>query len=94
MIDKLNIPLENKLTKKIRYTLSLDRGFWRKTEYDTRGKGTYFETSSGYWHKKEYNTRGNEIYYEDCNGYWVKKEYDNEGKRIYFENSSGYIKYD
>ena len=37
MIDKYNIPLENKLTKEIIYYLNLDSGYWDKAEYNSRG---------------------------------------------------------
>ncbi len=94
MIDKLNIPLQNKDTKKIEYNLWLDEGYWDKYEYNSRGNQIYFEDSNDFWCKKEYDSRGKQIYYEDKNDYWFKKEYDNEGKRVYYENSSGYIKDD
>jgi outer membrane lipoprotein-sorting protein len=69
MIDKTNIKIESKNTKKIYYKLFLDRGYWYKREYDSEGKQIYFENSSGFWHKKEYNTRGNEIYFENYRGF-------------------------
>jgi len=37
MIEKYNISIKNKLTKKIFYKLDLDDGFWWKYEYDDRG---------------------------------------------------------
>ncbi len=94
MIDKLNIKIHNKLTKKIEYNLWLDEDFWRKDEYDDRGKEIYYEDDTGYWEKREYDTRGNEIYYENSGGNWYKREYNSVGNIIYHENSDGYIRDD
>ncbi len=69
MIDKLNIPLENKDTKKIEYTLWLDEGYWSKIEYNAEGNLIYSETSEGYWSKQEYDNEGNIIYFETSDGY-------------------------
>ncbi len=69
MIDKLNISIEDKQTKKIRYHLNLDSGYWFKYEYDNEGNITYGEDSRGYWKKTEYDTRGNQIYSENSNGF-------------------------
>jgi hypothetical protein len=52
MIDKLKISIKDKLTKKIKYELYLDIGFWRKREYDTRGKLIHYENSNGYNYKR------------------------------------------
>lgn len=68
MVDKLNIPLESKLTKVVNYLLNLDDGYWRKSEEDFSGDQVYHETSRGYWRKLEYDTEGNVIYYENSNG--------------------------
>ena len=55
MIDKLNIPLGNKNTKKIEYTLYLDGGTWYKTEYNSEGREICYESSLSYWYKREFN---------------------------------------
>ena len=47
MIEKNNIPIQNKLTKRISYILFLDSGWWRKIEYDDRGKEINYENSEG-----------------------------------------------
>ncbi len=67
MIDKLNITIENKITKKIKYYLWLNNGWWSKSEYDSRGNLIYYESSSGHWSKKEYGSKGNQIYSENSN---------------------------
>jgi hypothetical protein len=54
MIEKYNIPIEDKLTKKIEYTLSLDINFWYKIEYDSRGKEIYFGDNRGFSVKTEH----------------------------------------
>ncbi len=59
MIDKLNIPLENKETKKIFYTLWLDGGTWCKTEINAGGLEIYYESSLSYWYKFEYDVSDN-----------------------------------
>ena len=68
MIDKYNISIEDKLTKKIEYLLYLDDGFWHKNEYNSRGNRIYSESSGGFWYKAEFNTEGNIIYYETSKG--------------------------
>ncbi len=65
MIEQTNISIQDKLTKKIRYKLNLDSGYWRKGEYDTRGKVIYFKNSRGDWYKAEFNTEGEKIYHEN-----------------------------
>jgi hypothetical protein len=65
MIDKLNLPIGNKDTKKFKYWLDLDGGFWFKTEYNDEGSVTYNEDCTGFWSKTEYNTRGKVIYLEN-----------------------------
>ncbi len=89
MIEKLNITIQDKLTKKIKYTLFLDLGIWYKTEYNSDGNIIYFGDSYGYWYK--YILKLNIIYYESCRGYWSKTEYNSEAKVIYFEDSDGII---
>lgn len=37
MIEKLNIPLEDKQTKKVRYTLYLDIKWWSIEEFNSKG---------------------------------------------------------
>ncbi len=69
MIEKTNISIDNKDTKKIDYYLNLDIGYWDKEEFNNEGKEIYYETSSGFWYKKEYDTEGNVIYYENSRGY-------------------------
>ena len=64
MIEKSNIKIENKLTKKITYTLALDSERWYKQEYDSEGKLIYYE-DRGYWSKQEYDNEGNLIYHEN-----------------------------
>jgi len=92
MIDKLNIPIENKLTKKINYTLLLDDvHYWFKKEYNTRGKLIHYVNAGGYWFQQEHDSRANIVYYEDCDGFWYKMEYDMRGNQIYYETSDGYI---
>jgi hypothetical protein len=68
MVEKTNIKIENKLTKKIYYKLYLDEDFWYKEEFDTRGNVIYFKDSSGYWAKAEYNYSSKEIYFENNRG--------------------------
>ncbi len=68
MIEKTNIKIHNKLTKKIEYLLYLDRGYCYKLEFDTRGNLIYYEDSDGFWSKYEYNSEGNRIYYENSIG--------------------------
>ena len=48
MVEQINIPLENKLTKEIKLTFSLDNSYWDYFEYDNSGKLMYFENSNGY----------------------------------------------
>ena len=69
MVDKHNISIKNKDTKKIEYKLSLDSGYWSKSEYNSIGREIYFENSRGYWYKVEYDTRGNIIYCKTSEGY-------------------------
>ena len=69
MIDKLNITIENKLTKKIKYFLRLDSGYWYIDEYDSKNNIIYYESSRGFWYKKEYDNEGNRIYYETSEGF-------------------------
>ena len=45
MIDKYNIPIQDKNTKIIDYTLYLDSEWWYKSEYDSRGNLTYYVSS-------------------------------------------------
>jgi hypothetical protein len=45
MIDKLNISIEDKLTKKIEYKLNLGDGYWWKSEFDSRGNLIYYVSS-------------------------------------------------
>lgn len=65
MIEKYNIKIESKQTKKIKYELWLDEGFWRNFEYDSKGNIIYFENSEGNWVKTEYDDENNEIYFEN-----------------------------
>jgi len=65
-------------------------GYWRKTEYDDKGKLIYYENSNGYREKKDYNENGKLIYFENSDGYWDKRDYDGNGNIIYSENSDGY----
>jgi hypothetical protein len=69
MIDKANIPIGNKHTKKINYRLNLDEGAWYKYEYDSRGNKTYHENSGDFWYKYEYDSYNNKIYFENSEGY-------------------------
>ncbi len=69
MIEQTNIPLENKDTKKIKYTLHLDGRTWWKSEYDSRGNEIYYEDCDVFWFKKVFDSRGNLIYYETSEGY-------------------------
>lgn len=69
MIEKTNIPIHNKQTKKIKYNLSLDFYDYYKTEFDSRGNQTYFEDSGGYWFKNEYDNEGKRIYFGYSRGY-------------------------
>jgi hypothetical protein len=71
MIEKLNIKIENKDTKKIYYKLHLDERYWRKEEYDSRGNEVYYEDSSGDWFKEEYDNEGKRVYYESSRGYII-----------------------
>ncbi len=64
MIEKTNITIGNKESKKIEYLLNLDNGYWHKYEYDNRGNETYYEDYNYEWHEKKYDDRGNIIYYE------------------------------
>lgn len=61
MIEKTNILIESKDTKKISYYLDLDCGYWSKWERNTEGKTLYYEDVSGYCCKSEYNTEGKRI---------------------------------
>lgn len=69
MIDKLNIPIRDKLTKKIIYALDLDLGVWLKYEYNSSDNQIYYEDDSGFWSKYEYDNEGKRIYYEDTHGH-------------------------
>ncbi len=73
MIEKTNIPIQNKLTKKIRYKLNLDGGWWWKSEHDYSGKEIYSENCNGFWYKAEYNAEGKRIYSQNSNGLIVDK---------------------
>jgi len=68
MIEQTNITIHSKNTKKIRYVLDLDLGFWFKSEFDTRGNKIYFKTSDGDWIKRDFNSEGKRIYYENSIG--------------------------
>jgi hypothetical protein len=94
MVDKLNISIEDKDTKEIKYILNLDEDWWLKTEYNSDGNIIYFGDSYGYWYKYKYNLKLNIMYYESCRGYWSKTEYNSEAKVIYFEDSDGIIQDD
>lgn len=61
MIDKLNIPIENKLTKEIKCYFNLDNDYWCKWEHNSEGKTLYYEDDTGYWTKSEYTTEGKRI---------------------------------
>lgn len=37
MVEKTNIPIVNKDTKKVGYFLNLDTGYWLKSEYNSEG---------------------------------------------------------
>jgi hypothetical protein len=65
MIDKLNIKIENKQTKKIEYKLNLDSGYWLKSECNVEDRTIHLEDSGGYWFKYEYDNEGQLIYYEN-----------------------------
>ncbi len=67
MIEKTNIKIENKDTKKISYRLNLEVGYWYKQEFDSRGNETYFEDND-FWCKRQYDTIGDVIYYESSRG--------------------------
>jgi hypothetical protein len=69
MIEKTNISIQDKLTKKINYYLNLDSGYWRKSEFETGGNQIYYEDTTGYWSKGEYNDEGKRIYSETSDGY-------------------------
>ncbi len=69
MIEKLNIPIGNKLTKEISYRLSLEGGGWYKAEFDNKYNLIYYENGAGRWTKSEYNDEGERIYYETSEGY-------------------------
>ena len=68
MIEKTNITIGNKLTKKIEYMLFLDGGAWWKHEFDSSDNEIYYENSEGDWSKREYNDIGERIYYETSFG--------------------------
>ena len=72
MIDKLNISIQNKNTKKITYTLYLDKLWldnvhWEKEEFNHKDKITYFESGRGNWVKVYYDSKDNMVYCEDGN---------------------------
>ena len=91
MIEKLNISIDSKNTKEIRYTLLLDFYQYHITEYDSRDNQIYYEDSLGYWYKREFDSKDNILYYENSYGNWTKREYNNEGDLIYYEDNSGLI---
>ena len=66
-------------------------GYWRKSEYDSKGNETYYETSNGYWEKCEFDANGNMTYYEESTGFWSKRQYDADGNETYYETSTGRI---
>lgn len=68
MIDKYNITIHSKNTKKIECTFYLDEGYYYKNEYNSLGNIIYYEDSYGFWYKSEFGSRGNQIYYENCYG--------------------------
>ena len=68
MIDKLNISIEDKNTKKIEYKLYSDDGGWVKSEYDSNQNMIYNENSDGYWSKSEYDNEGKRVYFETIYG--------------------------
>ncbi len=68
MIEKLNITIQNKLTKKIFYKLYLDGGEWIKYEYDTNHNKIYYEDDTGYWFKSEFNSNSYRTYFENIYG--------------------------
>lgn len=63
MIEKYNIPIEDKNTKKIIYTLSLDIGYWLKSEFDDKGNRIYLKDSKGELKMNQWIVIGNEILY-------------------------------
>jgi hypothetical protein len=67
MVDKYNITIQYKGTKKIKYWLNLDNGRWEKEEYNHKDKITYFENSFGNWIKAHYDSKDNMMYCEDGN---------------------------
>jgi len=93
MIDKYNIKIQNKNTKKIEYILSLDDYWWFKSEFDSRGKDTYYEDSEGGWNKSEYDDEGNQISFETKDGYLHYKNITFK-KQISFETNDRHIKDD
>lgn len=60
MIEKTNISIQDKLTKKINYYLNLDEGYWCKWEHNSEGKTLYYENHT-YWTKSEYTKEGKRI---------------------------------
>ncbi len=91
MIEKLNIPIRDKLTKKIEYMLWLDEGIWWKSEFDDKDNKIYSQYYDNTWIKRKYDDRGNVIFFKRHNNQWGKLEYNNEADIIYYENSEGYI---
>ncbi len=69
MIEKLNIPIRNKLSRQIKYILYLHNEFWCKREYDSEGNQIYYEDNTGYWVKREYDNEGKRVYYETSEGF-------------------------
>lgn len=67
MIEQTNIPIKNKDTKKIKYTLLLDGGYWVKSERNVEGRTVHIEDSYGERRDNEWVVIGNEIfcYYDD-----------------------------
>ena len=45
MIDKYNIPIEDKDTKEIKYKLNLGDGYWWKSEHNDEGNLIYYVSS-------------------------------------------------
>ena len=63
MIDKYKIPLKNKNTKKIIYTLHLDGDYWLKSERNVEGRTIHLEDSKGELKMNQWIVIGNEILY-------------------------------
>lgn len=95
MIEKLNIPIQNKDTIRVEVTMNLGRvslpwKVWSISEYDVYDNPIYYENSTGYWTRSTYK-KGKRVKYENSRGEVVEYFFSDDGlylgkkKKLYSE---------